>query len=50
VASFLLEKPYMMIFFDCADNPLVESIARLYLTDRTKHDEIAAEWTMRFAR
>jgi ubiquitin-conjugating enzyme E2 D/E len=40
----------MMIFFDCADNPLVESIARLYLTDRTKHDEIAAEWTMRFAR
>lgn len=31
-------------------NPLVESIARLYLTDRTKHDEIAAEWTMRFAR
>lgn len=31
-------------------NPLVESIARLYLTDRAKHDEIAAEWTLRFAR
>ena len=30
--------------------PLVPSIGRLYLTDRTKHDEIAAEWTMRFAR
>ncbi|VAH28468.1 unnamed protein product [Triticum turgidum subsp. durum] len=28
-------------------NPLVESIARLYLTDRAKHDEIAAEWTLR---
>lgn len=34
----------------CADTPLVMSIARQYLTDRTKHDEIAAEWTMRFAR
>ncbi|OAY64451.1 Constitutive photomorphogenesis protein 10, partial [Ananas comosus] len=31
-------------------NPLVSSIARLYLTDRAKHDEIAAEWTIRFAR
>ncbi|KAL6656840.1 hypothetical protein ACP70R_004620 [Stipagrostis hirtigluma subsp. patula] len=31
-------------------NPLVMSISRQYLTDRTKHDEIAAEWTMRFAR
>ncbi|BAF22002.1 constitutive photomorphogenesis protein 10 [Oryza sativa Japonica Group] len=30
--------------------PLVPSIGHLYLTDRTKHDEIAAEWTMRFAR
>ncbi|XP_019706701.1 constitutive photomorphogenesis protein 10 [Elaeis guineensis] len=30
--------------------PLVSSIACLYLTDRAKHDEIAAEWTMRFAR
>ncbi|CAM0145369.1 unnamed protein product [Urochloa decumbens] len=30
--------------------PLVMSISRQYLTDRTKHDEIAAEWTMRFAR
>ncbi|XP_008796696.1 constitutive photomorphogenesis protein 10-like isoform X2 [Phoenix dactylifera] len=31
-------------------NPLVSSIACLYLSDRAKHDEIAAEWTMRFAR
>ncbi|KAJ6819689.1 constitutive photomorphogenesis protein 10 [Iris pallida] len=31
-------------------NPLVASIARLYLTDRAKHDEIAAEFTTRFAR
>ncbi|XP_039139527.1 constitutive photomorphogenesis protein 10-like [Dioscorea cayenensis subsp. rotundata] len=30
--------------------PAMPNIARLYLTDRTKHDEIAAEWTMRFAR
>ncbi|CAD6343561.1 unnamed protein product [Miscanthus lutarioriparius] len=31
-------------------SPLVMSISRQYLTDRAKHDEIAAEWTMRFAR
>ncbi|KAJ3674599.1 hypothetical protein LUZ60_005215 [Juncus effusus] len=31
-------------------NPVVPSIAELYLNDRAKHDEIAAEWTMRFAR
>ncbi|XP_015878785.2 constitutive photomorphogenesis protein 10 [Ziziphus jujuba] len=31
-------------------NPLVPGIARLYLTDRAKHDERAAEWTMRFAK
>ncbi|XP_043692098.1 constitutive photomorphogenesis protein 10 [Telopea speciosissima] len=30
--------------------PLVPGIAHLYLTDRAKHDEVAAEWTMRFAR
>ncbi|KAJ4971010.1 hypothetical protein NE237_004109 [Protea cynaroides] len=30
-------------------NPLVPGIAHLYLTDRAKHDEVAAEWTMRFA-
>lgn len=33
-----------------ADNPLVPGIARLYLTDRAKHDELAAEWTLRFAK
>ena len=32
-----------------ADNPLVPAIANLYLADRAKHDELAAEWTLRFA-
>ncbi|RWW30274.1 hypothetical protein GW17_00005156 [Ensete ventricosum] len=32
------------------DNPESSSITQLYLTDRAKHDEIAAEWTRRFAR
>lgn len=31
-------------------NPLVPGISHLYFTDRAKHDEMAAEWTMRFAR
>ncbi|KAL6203827.1 hypothetical protein ACLB2K_027526 [Fragaria x ananassa] len=31
-------------------NPLVPSIAHLYLADRAKHDELASEWTMRFAK
>ncbi|KAJ3687227.1 hypothetical protein LUZ61_016391 [Rhynchospora tenuis] len=35
---------------DPSDNPLMPNIAQLYLMDRAKHDEIAAEWTMRFAR
>ncbi|XP_028074731.1 constitutive photomorphogenesis protein 10 isoform X5 [Camellia sinensis] len=30
--------------------PVVPGIARLYLADRAKHDELAAEWTLRFAR
>ncbi|GAA0171883.1 ubiquitin-protein ligase [Lithospermum erythrorhizon] len=30
--------------------PLVPSVAHLFLADRTKHDELAVEWTMRFAR
>lgn len=33
-----------------ADNPLLPGIASLYLNDRVKHDQIAAEWTLRFAR
>lgn len=33
-----------------ADKPLVPGIAHLYLADRVKHDELAAEWTIRFAR
>ncbi|KAF3444408.1 hypothetical protein FNV43_RR14100 [Rhamnella rubrinervis] len=31
-------------------NPLVSGIALLYMTDRAKHDELAAEWTLRFAK
>ncbi|KAK3014755.1 hypothetical protein RJ639_007940 [Escallonia herrerae] len=30
--------------------PLIPGIAHLYLADRAKHDELAAEWTLRFAR
>ncbi|KAL0436743.1 UNVERIFIED_CONTAM: Constitutive photomorphogenesis protein 10 [Sesamum radiatum] len=33
-----------------AYKPLVQGIAHLYLADRLKHDELAAEWTLRFAR
>ncbi|XWS52394.1 hypothetical protein CRYUN_Cryun11dG0066800 [Craigia yunnanensis] len=31
-------------------NPLISGVARLYLADKAKHDEIAAEWTLRFAK
>lgn len=31
-------------------NPLVPGIARLYLADKAKHDELASEWTLRFAK
>ncbi|KAG5566172.1 hypothetical protein RHGRI_001943 [Rhododendron griersonianum] len=31
-------------------NPVIPGISRLYLADRAKHDELAAEWTLRFAR
>ncbi|XP_022729131.1 constitutive photomorphogenesis protein 10 isoform X2 [Durio zibethinus] len=31
-------------------NPLISSISRLYLADKAKHNEIAAEWTLRFAK
>ncbi|KDP42117.1 hypothetical protein JCGZ_01905 [Jatropha curcas] len=31
-------------------NPLLPGIAHLYLADKAKHDELAAEWTMRFAK
>lgn len=30
-------------------DPLVGSIAVLYLTDRARHDETARDWTRRFA-
>lgn len=33
-----------------ADNAVVPGIAHLYLGDRAKHDDIAAEWTVRFAK
>ncbi|CAN1148037.1 Constitutive photomorphogenesis protein 10 [Linum perenne] len=31
-------------------DPQIPDIARLYLADRPKHDELAAEWTRRFAK
>ncbi|CAI0628539.1 unnamed protein product [Linum tenue] len=31
-------------------NPQIPGIAHLYLADRAKHDELAAEWTRRFAK
>lgn len=33
-----------------ADHPHIPGIARLYLADRAKHDEMAAEWRRRFAK
>lgn len=32
------------------DNPALPVIARLYLSDREKHEEVAKEWTLRFAK
>ncbi|KAK2641496.1 hypothetical protein Ddye_023259 [Dipteronia dyeriana] len=31
-------------------SPIVLDIAHMYLADRAKHDELAAEWTLRFAK
>ncbi|KAL9458973.1 hypothetical protein AB3S75_007795 [Citrus x aurantiifolia] len=31
-------------------NPIVPGIAHLYLEDKAKHDQLAAEWTRRFAK
>jgi hypothetical protein len=37
--------------FACAaEDPLVGSIAEQLLTNRTAHDQIAADWTQRFAQ
>ncbi|XP_060963509.1 constitutive photomorphogenesis protein 10-like [Cannabis sativa] len=35
---------------DPCNNPLVPGIAHLYMVDKAKHDKIAAEWTLRFAK
>ncbi|CAH2053806.1 unnamed protein product [Thlaspi arvense] len=32
------------------DTPALPVTARLYLSDREKHDEVAKEWTLRFAK
>ncbi|XP_010542463.1 PREDICTED: constitutive photomorphogenesis protein 10 [Tarenaya hassleriana] len=40
-SNFIKPDPY---------NPALPGIAHLYLSDRAKHDELAAEWTLRFAR
>ncbi|KAK6137732.1 hypothetical protein DH2020_028524 [Rehmannia glutinosa] len=39
-----------LMFSGLTDKPLVPGIAHLYLADRAKHDELAGEWTLRFAR
>ena len=31
------------------DNPLVPEIARLYKSDKVKHDRVAKEWTQKYA-
>ncbi|KAI9196855.1 hypothetical protein LWI28_027570 [Acer negundo] len=31
-------------------SPIALDIAHMYLADRAKHDELAAEWTLRFAK
>ena len=31
------------------DDPLVPGIARIYRTDKVKHDKIAKEWTKKYA-
>ncbi|KAE8735492.1 Ubiquitin-conjugating enzyme E2 E3 [Hibiscus syriacus] len=41
IAIFINPDPY---------TPLISSVARLYLADKAKHDEIAVEWTLRFAK
>ena len=38
-----------MLCYPNVEDPLVPEIAQLYLTDRAKHDEIAREWTRRYA-
>ncbi|PPS16723.1 hypothetical protein GOBAR_AA03856 [Gossypium barbadense] len=38
------------LFFLMTDSPLTSGVARLYLADKAKHDEIASEWTLRFAK
>jgi len=43
----ILEYKVVIIF---ADNAVVPGIAHLYSGDRAKHDGIAAEWTVRFAK
>lgn len=43
----ILEGKIIMVV---ADNAIVPGIAQLYLGDRAKHDDIASEWTVRFAK
>ena len=43
-SRFILDSP------NVADDPNAPGVAHLYLADRAKHDEIAAEWTLRFAK
>lgn len=41
---------FILDFTNFADDPNAPGVAHLYLADRAKHDEIAAEWTLRFAK
>eukprot|EP01045_Picozoa_sp_COSAG04_P025243 COSAG04_NODE_3278_length_2981_cov_1.788688_2_plen_61_part_00 len=33
----------------CSDDPLVPEIARIYKSDKAKHDATAREWTRKYA-
>ncbi|EPS67366.1 hypothetical protein M569_07410, partial [Genlisea aurea] len=49
VSNLLNALRSMFIFPDASDKPLVPGIAHMYLADKEKHDELASEWTDRFA-
>ncbi|XP_062076625.1 constitutive photomorphogenesis protein 10-like [Humulus lupulus] len=50
ITKVLLEIQKLFTHADPCNKPLVPGIAQLYLADRAKHDQIAAQWTLRFAK
>ncbi|XP_062079929.1 constitutive photomorphogenesis protein 10-like [Humulus lupulus] len=50
ITKVLLEIKKLFTHADPCNKPLVPGIAQLYLADRAKHDQIAAQWTLRFAK